>query len=307
MALDANSLSFMNQPRNRIVKFARTPLYFTNVERILRKLTNLRSPESWVGLIPPKHIDYPKPSARSVEVNGIKYSLDISDLVGWYIYWGFSDAPRRKLYSLITKGSTVIDVGANLGEVALNAAKLVGTGGKVYAFEPFPANYKKLAANLELNSFANLFIFNKGLGNEPHKVAMVAEENNAGMNRIASGAELGKTDALVEIIKLDDFVREKGLSSVDLIKIDVEGYEMNVLKGGIETIKQFRPKLFVEVIDAHLKRQGSSALEVFQFFEELDYSLSLADTGRPVDSRRMPTEFQYDVVATPGRPVQSPS
>jgi FkbM family methyltransferase len=234
--------------------------------------------------------------------------LDISDLVGWYVYWGFSDAPRTRLYSLMNNGDCIFDVGANLGEVSANAAKLVGPHGRVIAFEPYPANFDLLAKNVELNGFENLMIVNKGVGSENGKLKMVvADESNAGMNRISDNpvSDEGNTTE-VEVVRLDDFVDQIGLEDIDLIKIDVEGFEMNVLRGAETVLSTLRPKLFLEVIDNYLRLQGSSANEVLQFLESLHYELTYAASGNPVDSRDNFSDTQFDVVALPKKVRETP-
>ncbi|MEZ5422429.1 MAG: FkbM family methyltransferase [Pyrinomonadaceae bacterium] len=256
---------------------------------------------SFLARVPPKHIDYPRNSWRTAEANGITLSLDISDLIGWYVYWGLTDAPRKRLYSLIEPGDCVIDIGANLGETALNAARLVGPDGRVFALEPFPANFELLSTNIGLNTFENITIINKAIGAENQILQMVvADENNAGMNRIsdASSSESQKTTD-VEVTKLDDLVTQLGIRKIDLIKVDVEGFEMNVLHGAASVLKAHRPKLFVEVIDTYLRRQGSSTAEVLALLESLDYRLTHANTGDRVSSRDKFEETQFDVVALP--------
>lgn len=287
--------------KSSLLKFVRRLFFIPSIEKSLRRLIVGRTYGTLVTRFPPKHVHYQIPSWKDVEVNGIKFRVDVSDLVGWYLYWGFVDPSRLKLYSLINDGDVVVDVGANLGEVALNAAKRVGSTGQVFVFEPFPSNFEKLRTNVGLNRFENLHLINKGLGAESGELGMfVADEANAGMNRMsADGSSESKNATVVEVVKLDDFILENGIDRIDLIKIDVEGFEMNVLRGSENTLKTFRPKLFLEVIDDYLRQQGSSARDVIQFLETHNYSLTYADSGKPVVDNKDFQGTQFDVVALP--------
>lgn len=88
----------------------------------------------------------------------------------------------------------------------------------------------------------------------------------------------------VKIVSLDTFLAKKYLKSIDLIKIDVEGYEYEVLKGAKKTIFEYRPVLFIEIDDNNLKQQNSSASNVISWLDDLGYSIKRADTLEPVDS-----------------------
>src|SRR4051794_3396415 len=89
----------------------------------------------WPRFIPHPHL-YNYRSLRSVTRNGINYELDISCLMQWYVYWGFKEKQRDRLYSLVNEGDVVLDVGTNIGETLLNFARMVGPSGHVYGFEP---------------------------------------------------------------------------------------------------------------------------------------------------------------------------
>ena len=290
----------MTQSRNRLAQLVRLAFYLAPFEKLLRRLTLRMRSDSLVARIPPKHIDYPKPSWRLTKSGGITLRLDLSDLVGWYAYWGFSEPARQRLYSLIQKGDVVFDIGANIGEVALNAAEKVGAKGNVVAFEPFPTNFDALQKNAQLNDLPNLTIVNKAVGAEKAILKMiVADDANAGMNRITDGSDGDDDAAEVEVVTLDDFIDPSVFSKIDLIKIDVEGFEMHVLRGAVSTLTSFRPKLFVELIDTYLQRQGSSTKEVLQLLESFGYELSFAETGEPIRSDSDFTNSQFDVVAFP--------
>ncbi len=283
-----------------VLRALRTPLFNPTIENILQMFTTRTHYGGLISKIPPKHVHHRSKAIRRTTVNGINYSVDLSDLVGWYAFWGFQFASRQRLYSLIHPGDTVLDIGANLGEVSLNAARMVGDAGKVFAFEPFPANFRKLQENAALNCFSNLSLINKALGSEATTLSMFSpQDGNEGMNRISSSASPGSDETSVDVITLDDFVDDEALKKIDLIKIDVEGFEMNVLKGAIKSLQKFKPKLFVEVTDEYLTEQGSSASELINFLLNQDYALTHAENGDAVTTSSKYLKTQFDVVAIP--------
>src|SRR2546421_19710 len=84
---------------------------------------------------------YPFGTRRSVVRDGIRYELDPSCMMQWYVYWQLKEKQRDRLYSLVRRGDVVLDVGTNIGETVLHFSRLVGNEGFVYGFEPDEVNY----------------------------------------------------------------------------------------------------------------------------------------------------------------------
>src|SRR5690606_21116863 len=147
------------------------------------------------------------------------------------------------------------DIGANIGEISLRFAQLYPQA-RVYGSEPHPNTFKKLRTNQALNPFNNLQFFNLGLGALQTEVYF--EERmigNPGMNRVTS--EPNKSTLTIPITNLDSFVQENNLANVSVIKMDIEGYEHELLKGAKYTLSSQRPLLFIELDNSNLKDQGS--------------------------------------------------
>jgi FkbM family methyltransferase len=141
---------------------------------------------------------------------------------------------------LIKDGSIVIDAGANIGVFSVKVAH-ENSSSKIYSFEPTPRTFDALKRNTE--TYPNISIFNLGLGDEVTEKKITIWDNFSGSNTIGGTAspEYGAPDRVenIKITTIDEVA--KGLSRVDFIKMDTEGYEANILKGAAETIKRWRP------------------------------------------------------------------
>jgi len=243
------------------------------------------------------HSEYKSPSKRMINQDGINYQLDISNLVDWYIYFGFKEPEKDRLFSMISKGQTIIDVGANIGDMTLNFAKIAGDNGLVIAFEPFPPMFSKLTQNIALNSFKNIVTQNLGLANATSVLEMEEpSEGNPGMNRITSNSSKNTTQ--ISVVRLDDFLKKSNIQEIHIIKIDVEGYEHEVLKGAQEILTHQRPLLFIELDDANLRDQGSSAQQLIQLLESLNYKMVKATNNSVITSESDFKNCHYDIICT---------
>jgi len=160
-----------------------------------------------------------------------------------YLY-GFSDnLTSFALYQHhVAPGSVAVDVGANLGLHALVLSRCVGAGGRVFAYEPLAPVYQRLTANLVLNGSDNVVTKPYGLG---ERTGTLRFNDRAGDFNIGKGRVDPGGSAMIPIRALDDDLR--GLETpVSLIKIDVEGFEVAVLKGAQETLRRHRPVILME-------------------------------------------------------------
>lgn len=246
----------------------------------------------------PLHSEYPKYSIRKCTRNDINYRLDISNLVDWFIYFGFIETDKNELFSSIKKEAVIFDVGANIGDMTLNFAKSVGKLGKIYSFEPFPSMFGILTYNISLNDFNNIITIPKGLGAEISRYSMIEPEiGNPGMNRISNSSDVSNN--LVEITTIDSIVDQYSVQRIDYIKIDVEGFEHNVIIGALKTLEKFKPKLFIELDDENLKDQGTSAKELIELITSLGYSIKHSIGKHSIDSSINFANCHYDIICTP--------
>ena len=257
---------------------------FENVMLLMLKGSDYRGTAA--KLIPPPDM-YSAGSIKRVTREGISYELDRSCLMQWYIYWGLSDITRPKLYALVNKGDIVLDVGTNVGETLLNFAKLIGMDGFVYGFEPDEINFANVQKNIELNEFGNVHVFNFGISDRRETLKLYRiDPHNLGMNRILSDAEAAEFDdfTTIETDTLDNVIEQNKISRVDVIKIDIEGYEMHALRGARAVLEKHKPRLFIEVGYSRLLKNGTSPNEMVEFLDLLGYTVRHADTDEIIDA-----------------------
>jgi FkbM family methyltransferase len=137
-----------------------------------------------------------------------------------------------KLFGVIAKGN-IVDVGANIGCTALLFS---GLGERVDAFEPSPSTFEILKQNTGVEP--NIFIHNLGLGDRVGRSQITFSANNRSGAFISKGIEVsdGHITEEIELSTLDEFIKNKKKTAVDFIKIDVEGFEVQVLRGGRKDI-----------------------------------------------------------------------
>src|ERR1700722_3854253 len=180
----------------------------------------------------PGHVP-PLPVMKTI--NGVRFELDLQD------YWGTA-AMYFDSYSLVLvdnmkrylrQGDVFLDVGANIGYMSAIGAGLVGPSGQVHSFEPIPKYFSRLCKLPQLNSHYSITVNRCAAGAHPSiKQAYVTAE--AGQNTLVAQyarEDVVKEQVAVSVIRLDDYLQERNVKCVKLIKIDTEGFEFPVLLG----------------------------------------------------------------------------
>jgi FkbM family methyltransferase len=198
-----------------------------------------------------------------------------------YMYFrGFYEFRITSLIKKILRtGDTFIDIGANIGWYTLLGAKLVGKTGQVITFEPAHHIYKHLKRNIDINSFKNIFLEKIAISDREDTVLLHTISNeNIGLGSIIQSPTVLKQSLKTETVKtarLENYLKEKSIEKIRLIKIDVEGAEMKVLEGTREILKnKLCDYLIVEVSDERLRSTNSSSNELFALLRDNGYKLS---------------------------------
>jgi FkbM family methyltransferase len=189
---------------------------------------------------------------------------------------------------VLGKGSVFIDVGAHLGGFTVRASRIVGERGLVVAFEPDFSNYFYLLKNIMLNECENVVALPLAVYSSTGSVLSFNISTQSGHSSITG---LHKDEALfrtyVYTVTIDDVVERLSLRRVDVIKIDVEGAEIDVLKGCGRTLETYRPTLLIEVHGVEQHQELKKALPK-------NYSIEVVHTS-PLD------QWHKHMVAHPKR------
>ncbi len=199
----------------------------------------------------------------------------------WARLLHFTSPEERLLEHLDVAGGVVYDVGAFTGAYSLFFSRRVGVSGRVIAFEPRAESFSILVANLERNRVNNVLPLPLALGAEADRrslfmlpgmptTASLASEAHTPLRRQTGEANIEPLDTLVDTIPLPP---------PTLIKIDVEGLELDVLHGARTTLKQFRPDLLIEVHGDSSQHKTERVNELCRLLRPLGYSLLHAESG----------------------------
>jgi FkbM family methyltransferase len=225
---------------------------------------------------------------REVTRLGLRWVLNPSDHSEGYLFWvGTCDIwERYHMGRLLSKDSVMFDVGTNFGLYALTLADQ-GPGATIHCFEPNPITYARLTRNISLNPMRNLRPHQLGLGDWEGTASVV---NNNDTNSGAASLAEGK-GAL--ITTLDLFCEKNQIQRIDVMKVDVEGFEARLLKGGLRSIAQFRPTMQFELNPPALARGGSSVDEVLGLLKSLGYEFYELERDRVVKMGPPPEGTDY--------------
>jgi len=205
-----------------------------------------------------------------------------------------------------------IDVGANLGTYTLIGAQRVGGAGRVIAIEASPSIGALLQANVEVNGFKERAkVYCCAVGAREEVVTLYEFSAQRGSNTllesIAEDASRQGDEEIVarevECRRLDDIVAEAGPGRIDLVKIDVEGFEHEVLLGARESLRRFRPRLILEWHRSFFEGRPGSAEALYDLLtEQLGYRLRrIGNEGKsfPVDFAQLMAFDHSDILAEP--------
>lgn len=207
----------------------------------------------------------------------------LDEHMGSQIFWrGFYSGEQLKLLNqLLTPDMVFVDVGANHGEFTAFAAKRLKEG-QVIAFEPVSSLFQKLKQNVDVNAFSNVKLIPKGLSDKNSIVNIYTTEacfedgtKHEGLHTIYSTLKRSKILETIETISLDFFLETQNITRIDVIKLDVEGAELAVLRGATKTIRRFKPVILMEVNEETSQAAGYPARALLDYLSEMDYRCEL--------------------------------
>ncbi|MGB1547303.1 MAG: FkbM family methyltransferase [Alphaproteobacteria bacterium] len=254
-----------------------------------------------------------------VSRSGFRWRLDLEEGIDFTIYalGAFERASQAAYRRFIEPGSVVLDIGANIGAHALPLARQVGPAGHVYAFEPTGWACEKLRANLECNpwlkdrvSVEQILLTDRADAELPDKVmASWPLAADAEVHPLARGRFLSTAGA--RAMTVDAYLAEKDIRGVDFVKLDVDGYECDVLRGAFRLLKELRPVILMELAPHVLEERGESIGSLLAVLGTAGYGLAQERSGRPLSmqekalSRWVPHGASRNVLAFPEECIPS--
>ena len=188
-----------------------------------------------------------------------------------YYLGDFDTRAIRSALRLIKRDSTVLDVGANIGFWSIPLASHLKGRGCLHAFEPVPANYRRLTENVRRNMLEDTaHLHEAGLSDQNRSLQISLREDFANGAETGNAAIVADSEDLlfkrtrIRVHRLDDIFASLGVHRIDFIKADVEGHEDRFLAGAVSVVRRFRPILYVEINKAYYQRQGRDAAAVFE-------------------------------------------
>jgi FkbM family methyltransferase len=174
---------------------------------------------------------------------------------------------------VINEGDVVMDFGANLGYHTITMASFIGNKGKIYSFEPQRIIFQQLNCNVFLNGLDNVYTYNLAIGESESEVFIDSPDFHNIMpmytNIGNTSINTNKMGTMVKQISLDSL----NLSQVNFIKMDVQGSELNILKGGKNTILKYKPFIFIEIEERQLKLFNVTSEELINYTKQLGYEM----------------------------------
>jgi FkbM family methyltransferase len=216
---------------------------------------------------------------RIVEVNGYKMLLipyDEGISTELLLFKTHEPLSTEILKKLLKSGMTCIDIGSNIGYYALLERRIVGEKGKVIAIEPSPINLYYLRRNIALNRFNDVEVFNYAFSNFDGECLFLHDKRHSNLSKVLNNdIEKSCESQLFRIPckRLDSFLKEHPLKNIDFIRMDVEGHEAEIIIGGYQTIRTYKPILFLEIHKGILGL--NKTLKLLKTLEELGYTKSI--------------------------------
>jgi FkbM family methyltransferase len=229
-------------------------------------------------------------------INNIIFEFDFNydPVISQMYFGGYEIETIEIMKKYLKKGNIFIDVGANIGYLTAIGAGFVGTTGQVHSFEPVPKYFQRLNKIPNENSnyciVTNPFALGEKKGELPLNISAVS---NIGWNTLVPG--FMPSNSIGEIInvpiqRLDDYIIEKNLKNIALIKIDVEGFEFPVLLGLSNYLsnQENRPPIICEIAPSSYPLMGYSIIELKNYMEKNGYySCKLANPNKHIDIEKI--------------------
>lgn len=256
-------------------------LSFRRLHRFLQKtpaerLTTTRFMAAmWFARLPyaPHRVQLSMGSAEYVKFWWSYFPASFSADRGLFDYWGDDIGELRFLWKYLQPGMTFVDVGAFHGIYSVIAAKKLGSEGRVIAFEPSPRDRRRLQLHLRFNGIRSAVVEPYAVASEGGEAALsVVVDGYQNMNSLRPPAvDHPVQQVKVETVALDEYMHKSQIETIDLMKVDAEGGEIQIFNGASALFSHSRPLIICEVLDRVTRPWGYQAREIVEKIRAYDY------------------------------------
>ncbi len=233
--------------------------------------------------------------------SGLRFWCDLRDKrtapIETLNFGTFEKQDEQALYWAAGDSRVIFDIGANIGWYSLNLAKRLPNA-QIHAFEPLPATFGHLQANVLLNGLTNVSLHQFGFSNTEQELTFYFNPESTGSSSLVNLTESEVVQPVhCRVMRLDDFFAAQNVSP-DFIKCDVEGAELLVFQGGRKTLEQSRPVLFTEMLRKWSAKFDYHPNQIIALLQELGYVCYASTTDGlreilTIDEQTMETNFVF--------------
>ena len=198
------------------------------------------------------------------------------------------------IFDELDETKNLIDIGANIGQHSLLMAPYCKN---VYSFEPIPAVYNQFKESIAVNHYQNIHLFNTAIGDKKESQPFNYVTNHAGTSSFVKRDDPNPNIITVQIDTLENILKDV---KMDVIKLDVEGYESVVILGNKDKILKDKPVIFMEYNPDWIEREGSAKTdEVFNFFLDNEFTVFSRNKNKILSREELDTKGQDNWIVKP--------
>ncbi|WP_084476645.1 FkbM family methyltransferase [Actinokineospora enzanensis] len=205
-------------------------------------------------------------SDETADFHGVRLTFPTVDVgIAPGLLNGYYEQQELSIYEDLAKVSkTIVDIGGNIGIYACVGARHLPADGRVVSFEPVPDNLTRLRQNLEQNDLQDkVTVAATAVGAEAGEITLHLAEGLTGAHSVsAETVGTARGSVVVPMVRVDDYLTEQGVGPIDVVKIDVEGFDVAALRGMSKTLQADSPTLLVEYAPALMRNCGFEPSEM---------------------------------------------
>lgn len=212
--------------------------------------------------------------SKEIEINNYKMKTIANDKgisSELLIYGNHEPLTTKIILEELSENMNCVDIGSNIGYYVLLENMKIGKNGKIWAIEPSPENFSTLKENIELQNGENIKAFNFAIGDKNGEIEFVISKKSNWSKVKSENESVDSENKVINVpLKtLDSFAKENNLERVNLLRMDVEGYENKIILGATQFLNQFKPTIMLEI---HKMIMGEKETrKILEKFKEINY------------------------------------